>query len=265
MPNEWFYTINGQPAESPVSQSQLKQLAASGQLQPTDLIWQEGMENWAPASSVKGLFPSSKSEAPVESVPAQVSSKPARRSKRTTQPADGDDDEPGGLVGLHPLLVFLLTLVTLGVFGLVYIFVVASAYSERQQRQTDAAGRPLGKPRHPLAVLVLSYLTLGIYFYYWIYQVMRECRTYLKQTDHDSRIDLSLMLICPPYSLYVSAVRLSDLILATQAAAKVPPSSVVQHAYLFLIPFLFPALPVLAMAQQDALNQLWLQPSGSTS
>jgi serine/threonine protein kinase len=55
--NEWFYTLYGVPAPAPVSAAQLKHLAASGQLKPTDLVWQDGMLEWAPANSVKGLFP----------------------------------------------------------------------------------------------------------------------------------------------------------------------------------------------------------------
>ena len=56
MATEWYYTNNGQQAPVPVSAAQLKQLATSNQLQPTDLVWQDGMENWMPASSIKGLF-----------------------------------------------------------------------------------------------------------------------------------------------------------------------------------------------------------------
>src|SRR5436309_2156655 len=56
MASEWYYTQNGQQAPSPVSSSQLAQLAGSGQLQPTDMVWREGMPNWVAASSIKGLF-----------------------------------------------------------------------------------------------------------------------------------------------------------------------------------------------------------------
>ena len=53
---EWYYQQNGQK-HGPVSGASLKQLAAAGKLQPTDLIWKEGMAKWLPAQSVKGLFP----------------------------------------------------------------------------------------------------------------------------------------------------------------------------------------------------------------
>jgi hypothetical protein len=56
MAQEWYYSQNGQK-RGPVSGADLKQLAASGKLQPTDLIWKQGMEKWVPARLVKGLFP----------------------------------------------------------------------------------------------------------------------------------------------------------------------------------------------------------------
>lgn len=62
--NEWYYTVNGQQSTSPVSAAQLKQLAQAGQLQPTDLVWKDGLPNWVPASSLKGLFSASSAAAP---------------------------------------------------------------------------------------------------------------------------------------------------------------------------------------------------------
>jgi peptidyl-prolyl cis-trans isomerase B (cyclophilin B) len=67
--NEWHYTLNGQQAATPVSATQLKQLATSGQLKPTDRVWQDGMLDWVPASALKGLFPSGKSKGKPAIVP----------------------------------------------------------------------------------------------------------------------------------------------------------------------------------------------------
>jgi hypothetical protein len=54
MAQEWYVTLNGQQT-GPLGAEQLKQMAASGQLQPTDMIWKQGMQNWVPAKSLKGL------------------------------------------------------------------------------------------------------------------------------------------------------------------------------------------------------------------
>lgn len=55
MPSSWFYHRNG-VQNGPVDSAELRRLARSGQLLPTDLIWKQGMPQWVPASSGKGLF-----------------------------------------------------------------------------------------------------------------------------------------------------------------------------------------------------------------
>jgi hypothetical protein len=56
MADQWYYTDQGQRL-GPISSDQLKQLAASGRLQPSAFVWKEGMAQWAAASNVDGLFP----------------------------------------------------------------------------------------------------------------------------------------------------------------------------------------------------------------
>lgn len=52
----WYYARDNRQM-GPVSSAELKRLAAVGQLAVDDLIWREGMDEWAPAGRVKGLFP----------------------------------------------------------------------------------------------------------------------------------------------------------------------------------------------------------------
>lgn len=52
----WWYA-KGDKQFGPYSGAELKEAATAGQLTSTDLIWKEGMANWLPASSVKGLIP----------------------------------------------------------------------------------------------------------------------------------------------------------------------------------------------------------------
>ncbi len=52
----WYYAHDQQQL-GPVSSAELKRLAVVGLLLPDDLVWREGMEEWAPAVRVKGLFP----------------------------------------------------------------------------------------------------------------------------------------------------------------------------------------------------------------
>lgn len=48
---QWFYTVNGQQA-GPVDDAQLRSMIQSGQVRPMDLVWREGMANWAEVHSV---------------------------------------------------------------------------------------------------------------------------------------------------------------------------------------------------------------------
>ncbi|MBP7935520.1 MAG: TIGR00266 family protein [Phycisphaerae bacterium] len=52
---EWYYLKNNQQ-HGPVAGPELKKMADAGGLVPTDLVWREGMEQWAPAGRVGGLF-----------------------------------------------------------------------------------------------------------------------------------------------------------------------------------------------------------------
>ena len=64
MSAQWYYML-GDKQLGPVSGSQLKQLAQTGQLQSTDQVWKEGMPSWEPASKIKGLFQVTSSPPPV--------------------------------------------------------------------------------------------------------------------------------------------------------------------------------------------------------
>ena len=56
--SQWYYTRNRQQ-NGPVSFEELKQIAASGGISPSDMVWNPPMPDWIPASSVQGLFNSS--------------------------------------------------------------------------------------------------------------------------------------------------------------------------------------------------------------
>ncbi|MHC4796503.1 MAG: DUF4339 domain-containing protein, partial [Planctomycetota bacterium] len=65
---EWYYHKNNQQM-GPISSQELKQLAQTGELKPTDLVWKEGMDNWAPAQQVHTLFPQGAINTPPPSPP----------------------------------------------------------------------------------------------------------------------------------------------------------------------------------------------------
>jgi hypothetical protein len=55
MANMWFVQ-RGDKKTGPVDSAELKQLASTGRLLPTDLVQREGGQDWVPAARIKGLF-----------------------------------------------------------------------------------------------------------------------------------------------------------------------------------------------------------------
>ena len=52
----WYHGKHGAPS-GPVAFEYLQQLARAGQLQPNDMVWNEGMPDWVAAETVPGLLP----------------------------------------------------------------------------------------------------------------------------------------------------------------------------------------------------------------
>jgi len=91
---DWYYAKNGKQF-GPISPTQLKQMAQSGELVPDDLVFQEGGTQWVSASTVKGLFdrPGAASAPPSRGA---VTSGRDRDFDRGPPPDDRDErrDEP---------------------------------------------------------------------------------------------------------------------------------------------------------------------------
>jgi hypothetical protein len=54
-PAVWYFIRNGN-RQGPVATRELRRLARSGAVTQQDLVWKDGMANWAPAAKVRGLF-----------------------------------------------------------------------------------------------------------------------------------------------------------------------------------------------------------------
>ena len=63
MATQWHAAIDGQ-SQGPFTDSQLRDLASRGRLGPTDMVWREGMTEWAAAGKIRGLFPANPSPLP---------------------------------------------------------------------------------------------------------------------------------------------------------------------------------------------------------
>jgi len=60
----WYYA-QGDDEHGPITAGKLKSLADSGKLNPDDLVWREGMDDWKPAREVARLFPNAPGKVPV--------------------------------------------------------------------------------------------------------------------------------------------------------------------------------------------------------
>lgn len=65
----WHYSRNG-TQHGPVSPQELRSLASSGGLLPTDLVWKQGLPEWVPAEKINGLFASPADPPPLPTPPA---------------------------------------------------------------------------------------------------------------------------------------------------------------------------------------------------
>ena len=56
--DHWFYAMDGAQS-GPIGTAALRTMTATGQIKATDLVWRHGMNDWAFAARIKGLFPES--------------------------------------------------------------------------------------------------------------------------------------------------------------------------------------------------------------
>src|SRR6516165_11460115 len=90
MADLWYYTRDGK-AMDPVSEAELKKLAASGDLKPTDLVWKEGMAQWVQAGSAKELY--GNLERPKSAALDDPDSSRGTRSRKSRSDDDDDYDD----------------------------------------------------------------------------------------------------------------------------------------------------------------------------
>lgn len=53
--NNWHYT-DGQQSIGPIALGAMRQLATNGTIQPSTMVWRDGMDDWAPARNVAELW-----------------------------------------------------------------------------------------------------------------------------------------------------------------------------------------------------------------
>ena len=89
---EWFYAKSNKQY-GPVSASDLKRLAQSGELGSGDLVWREGLGEWMPARKVKGLFDDDAPPA-AKAVPAAKAARASAKAARASPQAAPVESTP---------------------------------------------------------------------------------------------------------------------------------------------------------------------------
>jgi hypothetical protein len=88
---DWFYS-DGDKRMGPVTDDELRRMADAGTLGPNDLVWRDGMADWAEARSVGILFPYA------QPVKAEADERPSRRrfdpEDRAAPARHADDERP---------------------------------------------------------------------------------------------------------------------------------------------------------------------------
>jgi len=89
---QWYYA-HGEEQGGPVSPQDLKRMAGVGELSPDDLVWREGMEDWAEARIVRGLFDEAAKPAGTR-IPPKVVSPPALDEPKASRPSEWAEAPP---------------------------------------------------------------------------------------------------------------------------------------------------------------------------
>ena len=97
MATEWYYAKDNQTI-GPISESELRQRASTGQIAPTDLVWTHGMLQWATASRVHGLLAAVSVPPPLPFTTTTSASSETGTSKPTVIDRDSNYDLDDDLI-----------------------------------------------------------------------------------------------------------------------------------------------------------------------
>jgi len=120
MGGQWHYA-KGDRRFGPVSESEIKELFESGDLDPSDLVWQSGMAEWVPAADVEEIAPQG-APPPLPGPPALPGrsqsgrSRVATRARRSRAAVQDGQQTPGVAIGalvlgIASLIAWILPLI----------------------------------------------------------------------------------------------------------------------------------------------------------
>src|SRR4051812_25644598 len=130
---EWFFA-RGNQQQGPVALQAIQEMLRNGQLQPTDLVWRQGMASWLAASQVPEVYGQQGQAAP-QAAPAPPYAPPGQPSPGPyAPPAGAPYGQPGAYYGqqqpvpgqtvpnylVQSILVTLFCCLPFGIVSIVY-------------------------------------------------------------------------------------------------------------------------------------------------
>lgn len=84
-----WYFADGDEERGPVTEAQIRTLIGTGNLKPDDLVWKEGMDDWAPAEEIPGLFDKQPPAPPLETPTSDTATdeEPAQDERPALEPS----------------------------------------------------------------------------------------------------------------------------------------------------------------------------------
>jgi hypothetical protein len=154
---DWYYAKSGQQF-GPVSRMRIDEMARSGELRPSDLLWTESMVQWQPAGSISGIFSVSESGSGSPAVPGSPINPYAAPSHATVDGRFPGEIEPGSeRLDLSAVVdrSFVLTTRHFGFLfltGIVYLLIMFSLGVLLSILDSVWISYSLGKPMAPESV-----------------------------------------------------------------------------------------------------------------
>jgi prepilin-type processing-associated H-X9-DG protein len=186
---DWFYHKNGQQ-QGPIGKVTLRKMADNGQILPDDLVRQEGMDQWAKASEVKGLF-----DPPVTSPPAvPVAPRmvlpplaPNYAAPRYGQPSRGNSGMAIASLVCGLLFCIPISWLLAIIFGIIGI--QQTGEGKRGGRGMAIAGLVLGLVGLPLSAISIAILLPSL-------NRARETANRVKCASNERQIGQAILLYC---------------------------------------------------------------------
>lgn len=192
---EWFYVQDGR-TYGPFSKSVMIQYINSGLLMATSYVWKEGMKDWQYVRDTELA----------SALPRSYET----YQQPNPQPAYGS--APSYLQPRSVFLYLLLSLITCGIFDLVWIYMLA------KDIRSLSLQRGMDDQTDPGMVLLFSVITCGIYFIYYVWKAENQISRMNGENNSSSGIVMVILaLILQPAALAILQDQVNNLIKQSHA------------------------------------------------